>query len=316
MLISQRIASDPRFLESPNAKYKHLFKHTSFADIRTKVINARKFIVGREMVNIIGAGGKQMEVLWGLIGDGKTTLKEASDTTVGNAFTDRLVMYIKHARPPFPSMLVESDKGLILIEQAPSEDGKESVAFKTLSITGEGRCMPYWVYSGVVFSVFDGKEDVPFRDKLRYHFFESTENGCALAEGDLPDSTSDNLYSLGFAQVMMVMECMLFANVANTRTPVYNPTKRELKAIPKVLQPRFTYRVLDIFRDRKEYQSMEDVESLFNRSEESVQHRRAHLVRGHFKTIRGKLYWWNTFMRNRKNLESHGVVEKDYQLKK
>ena len=40
--------------------------------------------------------------------------------------------------------------------------------------------------------------------------------------------------------------------------------------------------------------------------------RRAHLVRGHFKNKNGKLFWWNSFIRNRNSALTDGTIVHDY----
>jgi hypothetical protein len=306
MLLSQRIAQDPRFLERTNSDSADLFKHTSFADIRRMVLNAEKFIVGREMVSIEGTDKEKLARIWDISSGGKSKITDVSFEEAVMARAKRHELYLEFAKPPFPLMVLESDEGLILLEQSKGY----GPAFKILTISANGLTAPYWTYSRVGLGVSDL---IPREDILS--FFETTLDGYSPPMASFPQKTVSNMTTVGYVHVCMAMECLLFANIANTRMPVYNPVKRELKAIPKVLQQKFSYRILNIFRDRKEYHSMEDVNTLFERSEEEVQQRRAHLVRGHFKRINGKLFWWNSFLRNAKNIDTLGGVVKDYQLK-
>ncbi len=105
----------------------------------------------------------------------------------------------------------------------------------------------------------------------------------------------------------------MFMNAVNSNVTEYKPHKSELKKIPKVLHPKFEYKILDIFRTREKYESLGDVLTSISKVEEN-RSKRAHLVRGHFKTINGRLFWWNHFMRNRKNKEEVGYIKKDYYL--
>lgn len=110
-----------------------------------------------------------------------------------------------------------------------------------------------------------------------------------------------------------VLELLLHMNVANKNIHRYSLKVKEAKGLGKSILPLYEYRILDIFRERKSYESVKDIEDAMS-TKLDVQQRRAHLVRGHFKNKNGKLFWWNPFMRNRKNASELGTIEKDYRV--
>lgn len=307
MLLSQRIAQDPTFLERANKSNKQLFKKTTLFDIRMMVIKAQKFLVGQELVMVDGYITEKLQSLWELAGLPRATFHTAKTGTVISTLNTRVDLYKEFSKLPYPLMMVESNMGLLLIEQSSQNAGE----FRLLSIASDGNILPSWTNSSIVDIELDETNL-----KIPTDAFES------LLDGQPIDRYYDNdtykkyeLIKMGYAHICMAMECLLYTNIANTRIPVYSPNKRELKAVPKPFHPRYSYRVINIFRDRKEYHSLDDVGSLWDRSDAEVQQRRAHLVRGHFKRKNGKLFWWNAFMRNHKNLDTLGGVDKDYQLK-
>lgn len=79
--------------------------------------------------------------------------------------------------------------------------------------------------------------------------------------------------------------------------------------------PQYIYRVLDIWRDRKQFVSLQDIKSFLSPPEEERRKQRAGLVRGHFKIRQTGLFWWDMFMRNSRNAQTVGVIDKDYSLK-
>jgi carotenoid cleavage dioxygenase-like enzyme len=123
------------------------------------------------------------------------------------------------------------------------------------------------------------------------------------------------LNSVQTAKVLtwLVCETLTFLNCKNVARHHYVPKKSENADLPAVLLPKFTYHVLDVFRERKEYVSMEEIRDHLWAPRTNRQSR-ATLVRGHFKNIRGTLWWWNAHMRNKKNATTVGVVVKDYNL--
>ena len=122
-----------------------------------------------------------------------------------------------------------------------------------------------------------------------------------------------------FKQIMMIsyyslMETLLYLNASNTEIVTYKPSKKELAGVVKVLHKHFEYKVLDIYRSKKSYESINDIMAFIGGSEETRTVRRAHMVRGHFCTRGDKLYWRRPHMRSRKNLSEVGFISKDYNL--
>jgi len=115
-------------------------------------------------------------------------------------------------------------------------------------------------------------------------------------------------------QAFIALEVLVYLNTINHHVQIYKPTSKEVAHIPKPLHPKFEYWILDIFRDKKPVTSLAELPYAGAKDNEGRRQYRAHLVRGHYKTIRGKLYWWNAFTRCRKNAETAGVIEKDYHI--
>lgn len=133
---------------------------------------------------------------------------------------------------------------------------------------------------------------------------------------DTVEGAMDVLRLTGSQAMDVLGEVLLFLNASNSRITKYQVKKKEMPKAPKPFLPKYEYRILDLYRTKTEYQSLEEVEEFLTPSDKVKLQRRAHLVRGHFKTRNGKLFWWNAFLRNRKNIDSMGVVDKDYQLVK
>jgi hypothetical protein len=112
----------------------------------------------------------------------------------------------------------------------------------------------------------------------------------------------------------MVYEIFTFMNCRNVVMHTYRPSRRELSNVAKVLQPHCIYGVLDIYRDRKVFESMTDVLEFLQPSDYERLVQRAGLVRGHFKNRKTGLWWWNFYIRNRHNSQKVGEVVNDYEL--
>jgi hypothetical protein len=113
---------------------------------------------------------------------------------------------------------------------------------------------------------------------------------------------------------IFLLEALLFMNVSNATLVKYMPSQKEITFVPPQHRDKYIYRILDITRSRKQYESIAQIEEDLKSATLDKGMKRAHLVRGHFKRKNGKLFWWNPFMRNRNNAESVGKIDKDYRL--
>lgn len=110
---------------------------------------------------------------------------------------------------------------------------------------------------------------------------------------------------------IVVLNTMVFLNVRNVSVRTIGPSRKEaakLGIVPTAMS-KYSYRVIDIFRELDpELMRFEDIEKFIrSRTGSSGADRRAHLVCGHFKKKRGSLFWWNSHMRNAKNIDPHRV---------
>jgi hypothetical protein len=117
---------------------------------------------------------------------------------------------------------------------------------------------------------------------------------------------------------IVVFNTMVFLNVRNVSVRTVGPSRKEASklGIAPTAISKYSYRVVDIFRELDpEMMRFEDIEK-FIHSEAGFSgvDRRAHAVCGHFKKKHGSLFWWNAHMRNAKNIDRVGYVEKDYRL--
>lgn len=109
-----------------------------------------------------------------------------------------------------------------------------------------------------------------------------------------------------------ILEFLLRLNASNAKTKVYKPTPKELEVVPANMRKSYLYHILDLHfsKEKMEFNSLADIAQYQDRKLTTKS--REHLVRGHFKRVKGKLLWWNSFVRCR-NSES-GIVDKDYRV--
>lgn len=284
MLISQRIAKDLSFLKltiNYKGRQDDLFK------IRFNVINSMKFIVGHELFD---AGVDSKEFTDRLFEDKKNEAEAKA----------RLDLYSKKCRLPFPVIVIENDTGLLLIIQKnPScwnvynvrSNGQVCSAFLTIQFPSDdseiGLFVEYFMSEETIVKLYGYEQTVNFKQAL-----------------------ATNLGILFVA----VMEILLFMNAQNIKHVKYVLTKKENAPVAKVLQPKYTYHILDLFKQKKVYTSLEDIKDDLCKSRPASLLRRAVLVRGHFKQRKTGLFFWDFHTRNKHNAETHGVVDKDYRV--
>lgn len=317
MLISQMVATDPKFL---NTHVKDLT--FSLFEVKVKIMNAVKFLVSPQLANFNSLG-------W--INEGDVLGKKASP----ELFAVKREMYAKFGKLPYSAMFIENEEGGILVEKLSKKDYARYDTdlmkpgyinkFDTVItiIRRTGLVVPWRILLSLDGPDFREKvlDNDPFPTGLGAYGTED-EMQCAVdMTGALVMRYEIEKYynydtfmvKISSDAMLIMFEALMFMNAVNSNVIECKPRKDELKKIPKVLHPKFEYKILDIFRTKVKYDSLDDALTSISKVEEN-RNKRAHLVRGHFKTINGRLFWWNHFMRNRKNKEEVGYIKKDYYL--
>lgn len=115
---------------------------------------------------------------------------------------------------------------------------------------------------------------------------------------------------------MAAAEMLMFIHTKNITVHKYATRKKDFSSpVSKQLLAKFEYRILDIFRERESINNAKEIEDFMENSFRFAEERRAHMVAGHWKTIKGQIYWWSDHMRCRKNIDDVGYVAKDYRIR-
>lgn len=273
MMLSQLIAKNVKLPEIEGPNLS-----SSSFDIRMKVIRSTKVIVGPE--------------LWRQDPYENQAMAEGPPDDITMQLDKKSAkQYKQYTKLPFHLMFLETPEGGLLVEKNSKDDG-----FSVQTILPGGLLAPMKV------SFPENLID----DLDRLH--------CSALMHPI------HFRALGFKavtvfllQAVKVLQVLLFMNATNVVQHRYLPTKKENSMVQKPLLPFYEYRVIDVFREKKEYKSLQEIFDYSNENSASIQ-RRAHMVRGHFKSLHGKLHWWNPFMRCRKNVEEVGYIKKEYNL--
>lgn len=308
MLISQQIAKNQGFFRAAPfvLRYKRLAPGLEEAmhELRSKILRAHKFIIPLEIMDLNASIDTQTEAFAKLAGvESKSKLMDF------DKYGKRFDLYAKFVKLPYNVMVLENQTGLLLLERH-EKDGQELI--RVIRVNRHGVLTPYafeWVPSRSREHEREKGLDLiaPHKayNQITHHVFKTMQEDQRDFNGVMLTTQLD---------VATVSEILLLLNCANITIGQCKPTNKEASGIPKVFMPYYTYRILDIFRERRRYERLSDVETFLNEDAQDIE-RRAHFVRGHFKTIREVLHWWNPFMRNRRLLESHGYADKDYRLR-
>ncbi len=283
MLLSQRIAKDVSFLKLP--QYLKTAAQITF-DMRMKIVRATKLVVGREFLDTDRHLGQINTQIFG---------HEPSQDEVQK----RMALYARFSRLPWQTFLMENATGAVLVER---------VSDNTFDVS---HILP----TGVVFSYVPRVEmlEREIRVNTNWRLPESLMKATMREEGEWERYLKAR-NEVVFLQTIEVLETLLYVNTKNVVKHHYTPTKKENAAVPKPLLPYYSYYVLDVFHDRKSYQSLQEIQTDHCDPNREVQLRRAGLVRGHFKQRATGLFWWNDYVRNHKNRDTVGAVDKDYRL--
>ena len=284
MLISQRIAKDINFLKSV-ADYKgskdHLFR------LRLDVIHSVKFIVGRELLDLGVSNKKFLDRLF----DGKKNEEQVQT---------KFSLYNNHCRLPFPGIVIENDTVLLLLIAT------KPLCWNVYTVEPDGRVSPAYL----VIELGSGDNEIG----VFVQYLIPEEAFVKLYGYDETMKKKKRLINNLSILFVAVMEILLFMNAKNIKHVRYTPTKKENEPVPKVLQPKYTYHILDLFRQKKVYTSLQSIEDDLCRPRTASTLRRAVLVRGHFKQRKTGLFFWDFHTRNKHNAETHGMVDKDYRI--
>lgn len=246
-----------------------------FNILRDRIIKSHKLIVPLELLNL-----DRIE---------KTSLFRDIDFISGaeanKYYDERAVLYKKYSKLPFESLFIENETGGFFC------NGDGSGNFVIIMVEPEGK-----IVSSSTF-VFNKDEEKPITHKP-IHF------GKELKEYNVDVSSFITA---------LILEILLFLNTKNVTKHVYIPNKHENKSIPINVLPFYTYKVLDIFHEKKTYGSLKEVIDFTKENKNSYTERRACIVRGHFKNRSTGIFWWSDFVRNKKNIDK-GFVDKDYRL--
>jgi len=301
MFLSQAIAQNPKFLLPSSTSDTR-----SIVDIRVKIMNAAKFVVGSDQLDLDNVNANS----------NSRAIEIIMNTDV---LEERLAIYKQYSRLPFQSIFIENNKYGLLIEVM-----KNDVVIITPIIAG-GAIIKHGVSSShkqqlvghavvsmiAIESTLVENSFVPIIQDgtLRLHFYHEKYQSVYKDEEQKFLHNQGCLYTL-----LQVAEILLFLNVRNKKLNLYKLNKHESVKIPKPLVAKYEYHVLDVYHNHTVYQSAQDIEDvLFCDAAEAVR-RRMHFVRGHFKAKKNGLFWWNPFMRNTKNADV-GMVDKTYRLK-
>lgn len=281
MLLSQRIAKDPSFLRFP-APLKGS-KEAAF-ELRMKIVKATKMVVGVEFLDSERDPRKLNEQIFGHQPSQEETQK-------------RLGLYERFSRLPFDLLFLENHTGGVLLEQLPDN------TLCVYTVMGHGRSLFYRLTMRIVDNTFEAHTHWLLAEKdIKAHLGSQFEEYDRLRT------------DVAMFQLIEALEILLYINTKNVVKHFYTPTKRENQMVPKPLLPHYSYYVLDVFHDRKEYHSLQEIEQDHCVPKDTSQ-RRAGLVMGHFKQRATGLFWWSQHVRNNKNRETRGFVDKDYRLR-
>jgi hypothetical protein len=215
-------------------------------------------------------------------------VKAATDPKNNDKFQEKIIKHQFYAKAPFDITFIESTVGAFLIES------REKGIWICTHISNTGLILPIRLKHTP-----DGKGEMGIEaDGYRASSHEQLANIRIHLE----------------AYYLCTVELLMYLNTSNITMHDYTPTEVENKDINKTILPFYTYKVLDIFREKEKFNNLNEVvDFLFKDKNDKIQ-RRSHLVKGHFKETKNGLFWWNSFTRCRKNLGTKGFVDKDYRL--
>lgn len=203
-----------------------------------------------------------------------------------------------YSKLPYPSIFLENENGAFLVENTPM--GKTFI-----EINKDGRVFLF--YGLLPNELIPGETYSKMIINLEYA--ESLKN---MYDGDSPHSGYDvAMQHLKFSG-LLILNALLHINALNCSIEQYKPSRKELSNyVSNVHRELYIYNVVNIFKNKcKPPANIKEVETIA--SSPMSENIRRHMVRGHFKQRSSGIYWWNPFLRCKKN---EGYVEKSYVLK-
>jgi hypothetical protein len=331
--ISMQIYKDPNFFKMHDNAYKGgddcVYKEfdgfeLSMTNVRKEIINAVKFIVPRDIMSL----SRSFELNLGYvdIADASSCFtSNRQELSVYNPSASCLSDsdYDKHVniwnlygmKMPYTSLFLENETGGILIK-------KHGNFVVMVAVHSDGVFLPgiTHIESSGFIPGFIEMRFFPFEFHLSPSFAKAI-NSIKKKMVEVKGITEHwrnclthvyNLKLVSQIHAIVAMQVLSFINARNVAKPVYVPKNKELKNIPPSFKSRFTYNTIDIYKTHKVYVSLDEVLKEANAEKLSELH--PHLVRGHFKHKKNGVFWWNSFIRNKRSATDN-VVKKDYVLK-
>lgn len=258
--------------------------------IRRTIIGSKKFVVGKELLP--DYNNKDIDEVLDTVFDGDFRADEVVTMENNNKHISR---WLKFAKLPYRHCFIENSVGGYLLEQKVN-------GFTYLYIDKNGSIEDHRVSIE-----FDG-DTIHFVLKLNAEVSEIVDKNVAMSNGMIEhplEAMRDRMKIWGF----ILLNALTYINTKNVSIETYKMTKSEAKRnkLPNVMIKQYDYHVVNIFHKKVVYEKLADVEAFSD--SETTSHIRAHMVRGHFKQRKSGLYWWNPFLRCKKN---QGFVDKDY----
>lgn len=304
MLLSQLILRNKSSIVSDNQN----ISTAALLEYRSKILNAVKFIIPNSF----------FKINLDMPNEAFSDITQWSDFLTEKNYDYKLTkpknsdLYSEFIKTPFPLMFIENEnigflletKGdVVLVTPFGAQVSKNKIVSDGceyyFKLNSEGmkseftdRTMTYLASSTI-------RKAPPEVRRLPLHDFMSSAYFNAAVETQV---------TLSIIYHTVLCETLLFMNLKNPPIVKYVFSKVERKYSPKSIPNTYTYNILDIFKANTEYHSLEDVSSFIRNNS----HSKVQLVRGHFKRKFGQLFWWNTFVRNRKGNEE--VVAKTYRI--
>lgn len=309
MLISQQIAKSQNFLCGSEIvlRNKHLSPNlnTALHEIRGKILHAHKFVIPAEIMNLDTNVVSSAEMFAKLSG-----AESKRDILNFAKYGKRFELYTKFARLPYKTIVLENQTGLWLLD---TKEYKGRQLIHAIQVHHTGQLVPVSFEWDPTQLPAANEAEIGLDLVAPHPAFNRVTQGIFDVLRKNPSDYNGTILSVQLFAAT-ISEILLLLNCANITIGQCKPSNKEASGIPKVFMPYYTYRILDIFRERRRYERLSDVET-FLKEDAKDGERRASFVRGHFKCIREVLHWWNPFMRNRHRLDTHGFADKDYRLK-
>lgn len=300
-------------------------------ELRRRVLNSTKYIIPNYIMRVV-------------VSD-PGTLMSAREDTFETRGMERIAELRDFVRLPFPSIFLENSTTGVLLEQVSERIFDMTYCF--LGMDGYSEAITTRIDTSIldssgetlagvtkVYFDFNEHECLDFVDgemRLSEGFLKREYNSYVVGDKnggrpyqfhtimDDPEEVEKHirLQYLDHADEFIYpsIELLLMLNVTNSEQQRYRVSRKEaaLYNVTPGFLSKYEYRILDLDRRQPVIRCMNDVMDFMD-SGRGSRERRAHLVAGHFKNRRGKLYWWRFHERCSRNKDTLGFVEKDYRV--